>query len=180
MHPGRCADEVEDAIQTACKRFLDRAEGISTPGEVYAWLRTTAHRQLNRRDERSEREITVDPTLEGSLGEAVAADPTPEEEVIADEDEADLVDLERRVIVPLVRVAAAGIDQVATPEQQLLEALEAPVGDQDRPFAHGARVLPAQLDISPEWRYVESLDLEEYLESADIGATMPQGPGGGR
>lgn len=97
MHPRRCADEVEDAIQTACNRFLDRAEGISTPGEAYAWLRTTAHRQLNRRDERCEREVTVDPTWEGSLGEAVATDPTPEEEVIAEEDEGELVELVEEV-----------------------------------------------------------------------------------
>ncbi len=96
-HPGRCANEIEDAIQTACKRFLDKAEGISAPAEVYAWIRTTAHRQLNRRDERCEREIAVDPTLEGGLSEAVAADPTPEEEVIASEEEAELSGLVEEV-----------------------------------------------------------------------------------
>src|SRR5680860_1497572 len=53
-----------------------------------------------------------------------------------------------RIVAPLVRVAAAGIDQVVTREEQLLELLEAPVGDQDRLRAHGAPVLQGPPDIS--------------------------------
>ena len=54
---------------------------------------------------------------------------------------------QRRVVPPLVRVAAPGIDQVAAREEQLLELLEAPVGDQDRSLAHGEVVLHGRADI---------------------------------
>lgn len=29
---------------SACGRFVEHAEGISEPGQIYSWIRTTAHR----------------------------------------------------------------------------------------------------------------------------------------
>jgi hypothetical protein len=47
LHPDSSSVEIEEAIQAACDRFVDRADGISSPGQVYSWIRTTAHRLLN-------------------------------------------------------------------------------------------------------------------------------------
>lgn len=44
---------------------------------------------------------------------------------------------QRWVVAPFVGVAPAGVDQVATREEQLLKLLEASVGDQDWTLAHG-------------------------------------------
>jgi RNA polymerase sigma factor (sigma-70 family) len=100
LHPDASKEEVEDAIQTACDRFVDKAEGISTPGQVYAWIRTTAHRVLNREDDHRQREFPVDPTGV-SLQELAAEEPSPEEETIEHEDEAELVTLVREVSASL-------------------------------------------------------------------------------
>src|SRR6478735_2984818 len=45
-YPDCSRDEIEEAIQYACKSFLDEADGISAPGQVYTWIRTAAHRSL--------------------------------------------------------------------------------------------------------------------------------------
>jgi hypothetical protein len=45
-YPDCSPDAIEEAIQYACKSFLDEAEGITAPGQVYAWIRTAAHRSL--------------------------------------------------------------------------------------------------------------------------------------
>lgn len=99
-HPERSAEEIEEAIQAACKRFVDKAEGISAPGQVYAWLRTTAHRLLNCEAGYAAHELPVDPT-EGALQELAAKEPGPEEELIALEDEADLARLAQEVSASL-------------------------------------------------------------------------------
>lgn len=44
LHPEASTVEIEGAIQTACDRFVDKAEGISEPGQVYAWIRICAGR----------------------------------------------------------------------------------------------------------------------------------------
>lgn len=95
-HPECSTEEVEDAIQTACKRFLEHAEGISEPGQVYTWIRTTAHRVLNRETARHAHELAVDPA-EDHLEELVAEDAGPAEEVISGEDDADLAKLVEEV-----------------------------------------------------------------------------------
>jgi hypothetical protein len=78
-----CSEKrIEEAIQTACDRFVDKAGGISVPGQVYTWLRTTAHRVLSRDEEHHLRELPVDPTHE-SLRDLAAEDPGPVEEAIA-------------------------------------------------------------------------------------------------
>ncbi len=97
LHPHASVEEIEDAIQAACDRFVDKAEGITEPGQVYAWLRTTAHRILNREDDHHEREIAVDPTTETGLQQLAGEQPGPEEETIEHEDEAELVALVREV-----------------------------------------------------------------------------------
>jgi RNA polymerase sigma factor (sigma-70 family) len=89
-------EKIEEAIQTACDLFVDKGEGISAPGQVYAWVRTTAHRLLTREEDQRLRELPVDPTHE-SLQEVAAEEPGPAEEAIAHEDEAELVTLVREV-----------------------------------------------------------------------------------
>jgi RNA polymerase sigma factor (sigma-70 family) len=100
LHPDASAEEIEDAIQTACDRFVDKAEGISAPGQVYTWIRTTAHRVLSREDDHHLRELAVDPTG-ASLQELAAEEPGPEEETIEHEDEDELVTLVREVSASL-------------------------------------------------------------------------------
>lgn len=87
--PDRPAEEVEDAVQTACRCFLDEAEGISAPGQAYAWIRTAAYHALIREAEHRGRVIAVDPSAR-ALEAAVPEEPGPAEELIALEDEADL------------------------------------------------------------------------------------------
>ncbi len=79
LHRDRSADEIEEAVQIACRRFVDRAEGISAPGQVYAWIRTTAHRELNREVAHKVHEIPVDPEGE-AMRDLVTEQPGPEEE----------------------------------------------------------------------------------------------------
>ncbi|HEX4669276.1 MAG TPA: sigma-70 family RNA polymerase sigma factor [Solirubrobacterales bacterium] len=88
-------EEVADAIQTACKRFLEHAEGISEPGQIYSWIRTTAHRVLQREDERHGREEPRK-SIDGLAGLA-AEEPGPAEELISSEDDADLAELVEEV-----------------------------------------------------------------------------------
>jgi hypothetical protein len=77
QHPESSAEEIEEAIQIACKRFVDKAEGISAPGQVYVWIRTTAHRALSREAGYEGHELPVDPTeVEGAdAGAAVRGQP---------------------------------------------------------------------------------------------------------
>lgn len=96
LHRDTPMEKIEEAIQTACDLFVDKGEGILAPGQVYAWVRTTAHRLLNREEDQRIRELPVDPTHE-SLQEVAAEEPGPAEEAIAHEDEAELVALVREV-----------------------------------------------------------------------------------
>jgi RNA polymerase sigma factor (sigma-70 family) len=95
-HPERTREEIDDAIQTACKCFIDETAGITAPGQVYRWIRTVAHRALNREREHLTRQVPVDPSGDGL--DAIAADsPTPEQMVIDREDEIDLATLTETV-----------------------------------------------------------------------------------
>ncbi|HSC20758.1 MAG TPA: sigma-70 family RNA polymerase sigma factor [Solirubrobacterales bacterium] len=89
-------DAIEEAIQYACKSFLDEAENITAPGQVYSWIRTAAHRRLGREAERHHRELAVDPVEDG-LDQLAVAEDSPAEELIALEDDADLELLVREV-----------------------------------------------------------------------------------
>lgn len=95
-HPSRSAEEIEEAVQTACKRFVDKAEGISAPGQVYVWIRTTAHRLLGHKAGFERFEVPVDPSSL-TLRKVVSEEADPEDELISGEDEADLERLAREV-----------------------------------------------------------------------------------
>jgi RNA polymerase sigma factor (sigma-70 family) len=119
QHPESSGEEVEDAVQYACKSFLDEAQGVSDPGQVYAWIRTAAHRALNRTAKHQVREVAVDP-LVGGLDESASEDPTPEEELIAQEDKGEIAALVREVIAELPqrhrRVLALHVAGLKRPE----------------------------------------------------------------
>ncbi len=89
-YPDFSADEIDDAIQYACRSFLDEAEGISEPGQVYSWIRTASSRFLGHEAKRHRREIAVDPRDEEGIGQLVADDGGPAQELIELEDNADL------------------------------------------------------------------------------------------
>ncbi len=88
-YPDVSPDAIEEAVQYACKSFLDEAEGIAAPGQVYAWIRTAAHRSLGREADLHHRELVVDPVGDG-LDAISAEDAGPADELIALEDDADL------------------------------------------------------------------------------------------
>ncbi len=96
QHPECSAEEIDEAIQIACDRFVDKAEGISAPGQVYTWIRTTAHRVLGREAGYQAHERPVDPSG-GALQALVSEEPGPADELIAHEDEVDLARLAEEV-----------------------------------------------------------------------------------
>lgn len=82
-------DEIEEAVQTACRRFLDRAPDVSDPAAVHAYLHTSAYHLLVDELARRERTVVIDPTA-AVVGEVASEDPGPAEELIALEDQAEL------------------------------------------------------------------------------------------
>lgn len=94
--PECSAEQIEEAVQYACKAFLDEAEDVSAPGKVYAWIRTAAFRYLNREADRHRRELAVDP-IQDEIATFAADEPGPAEELIALEDDADLTMLVDKV-----------------------------------------------------------------------------------
>jgi RNA polymerase sigma factor (sigma-70 family) len=100
MHPAQAREEIDDAIQTACGRFIDVTDGIAAPGQVYAWIRITAHRVLSREDDRLARQVPTDPSSE-TLDAIEAPARSPAEQVIDREDESDLTTLARSVAAEL-------------------------------------------------------------------------------
>src|ERR1700709_944985 len=99
-YPDCSVEEIEEAVQYACKSFLDEAKGVSTPGKVYAWIRTAAYRSLGREACRGRRELAVDPAGD-ALAMVAADDLDPAEELISQEDDADLTALVREVAFSL-------------------------------------------------------------------------------
>ena len=97
MEPRANPEEIEDAIQTACKRFLEHAHDISNPGQVYSWLRTTASRILSREAELRHREIAFNPTTDGGVWAIPDDDSGPVEALVELKDDADLEMLVREV-----------------------------------------------------------------------------------
>jgi RNA polymerase sigma factor (sigma-70 family) len=99
-HPECSQDEIDEAVQDACRCFLDEAEGIGDPDQIHVWLRTAAHRILGHEVGRQRREVATDPATETL--ENMAVDHTgPVEELIALEDDAELEALVRIVSVSL-------------------------------------------------------------------------------
>ena len=104
-HRRATPEAIDDAVQTACKRFLEHAEGISSPGQVYSWIRTTASRLLDQEEDRGERELPLDPTGEDRLSRVPDDEPGPAEVLIELEESADLEMLVREVSSALPRRA---------------------------------------------------------------------------
>ncbi|MBS1885664.1 MAG: sigma-70 family RNA polymerase sigma factor [Actinobacteria bacterium] len=82
-------EEIEEAVQTACRRFLDRAPDVSDPAAVHAYLHRSAYNLLVDELARRARTVVIDPTAD-VVEETASADPGPAEELIALEDEAEL------------------------------------------------------------------------------------------
>lgn len=95
-HPRRSPEEVDDAVQDACERLVESDGDFPSPAHIYNWIRITAHRLLNERDERGTREISVDP-VEGVLEQAASSDPDPAEAVLAREETDEMEALVREV-----------------------------------------------------------------------------------
>ncbi len=96
-HPKASPEEIEDAIQTSCKRFLEHAQGISRPGQVYTWLRTTASRILTREAELRHRLVGTNPVVGGGVSMIPDDEADPAKSLIGLEDDADLELLVREV-----------------------------------------------------------------------------------
>jgi RNA polymerase sigma factor (sigma-70 family) len=95
--PHRPDDEIEDAVQTACRCFLDEADGITDPGSAYAWIRTTAYRSMIHELRSQDRGVPLDLT-DGEVGGTVVDDgPGPVEELMGLEDTEELEVLVREV-----------------------------------------------------------------------------------
>lgn len=87
--PRHSEEEIEDAVQTACRCFLD-ADGINDPGSAYAWIRTVAFRSLSHEYRAQGRLVSLQ-SAEGEPGGAVPDKrPGPVEELIDLEDTAEL------------------------------------------------------------------------------------------
>lgn len=99
-HPMSSPEEIEDAIQTACERFLKRAEGITEPGQIYTWIRTTAHRELNRETAHHAHELPADYVAE-EVESVEDEGLDPMEDAISSEDDADLAKLVDEVYTSL-------------------------------------------------------------------------------
>lgn len=126
-YPECSAEEIEEAIQYACKSFLDEAEDISAPGQVYAWIRTAAHRSLGREADRRHREVAVDPAEDGLDGIAAEV-ASPVEELIELEDDADLELLVGEVSASLTerRRDVLALHGAGCPRSQIAERLGLP------------------------------------------------------
>ena len=81
---GATDEEVEDAVQQACMLAASSCRGQSQ-SQVFAWLRTTAGRELARARERRRREVPVDTEALIALP-GVGVAPAPEQELIGHED----------------------------------------------------------------------------------------------
>ncbi|HZE04159.1 MAG TPA: sigma-70 family RNA polymerase sigma factor, partial [Solirubrobacteraceae bacterium] len=100
QHPEASADQIEEAVQVACDRFLEEAEEISAPGQIYTWIRTTAHRELGREAGYQAHERPVDPGA-ATLQALASERPGPDGELIAQEDDADLARLAEEISASL-------------------------------------------------------------------------------
>jgi RNA polymerase sigma factor (sigma-70 family) len=94
--PGATREQVEDSVQQACLLATRSCRGQSE-GEVFAWLRTTARRELARSRKRGLRELAID-TESLSLLPATGVATPPEQVLIERDDDAELERLARAVI----------------------------------------------------------------------------------
>jgi len=87
-HPGCTHEQVEEAVQQACMLASRSCRG-QTEDEVFAWLRTTARRELGRSRQRGRREVPVDTDTLNTLA-GIGAALAPEEELIERDDDVEV------------------------------------------------------------------------------------------
>lgn len=94
--PAATGEQVEEAVQQACLLATRSCRGQSE-GEVFAWVRTTARRELARSRRRAGREV---PTETGvlTLLAGVRVAPAPEQELIDRDDDLEVDRLARAVL----------------------------------------------------------------------------------
>jgi RNA polymerase sigma factor (sigma-70 family) len=102
-HPGVSREEIDEAFQEACLLAGWGCRG-QTEGEVYAWLRTTTHRELGhmrrRSRSRAQRELLVDVTAP-EFGLAAVEERRPEDALFEQEDQAELEQVTHSVLARL-------------------------------------------------------------------------------
>lgn len=89
-------EEVEEAIQEACL-LAERACHGQSEREVFAWLRTTARREVGHIRQRARREVPVD-AAELQVHAAIGLSPAPEQELIDREDDAEVLEVAHAVL----------------------------------------------------------------------------------
>ncbi len=94
--PGATDEQVEEAVQQACLLATRSCRGQSE-AEVFAWLRTTARRELARSQQRGRREVPFETDALSLLPSAGQA-PAPEDELIDLQDDAELERVARAVL----------------------------------------------------------------------------------
>lgn len=97
-HPEFTVDEIDDAIQTACNYAAEGGIDGVAEGEVYTWLRITAHRWL-KRELANRRELPVAP--DAAVLDAHRQAPSAEQRAIELEDLRDGTVLVERVVTKL-------------------------------------------------------------------------------
>jgi len=96
-HPGATRDEVDEAFQDACVLANRSCRGQSE-GEVYTWLRTTTSRELGHLRKRESRRSQLEVLVDVSTLDRSSAEPTPEQQLIEREDQADVERVTRAVL----------------------------------------------------------------------------------
>jgi RNA polymerase sigma factor (sigma-70 family) len=83
-------DDVEDAVQAACQKLLadPHAVAFTEPARVYAWLRTSAFRELVHELEGQNRTVAADPT--GSTLNEASDESSPAVELMEIEEQEEL------------------------------------------------------------------------------------------
>lgn len=87
-NPSATPELVDEAFQIACIRAEHSCHG-QTEGEVYVWLRTTAHREIGHLRKRAENEVPVD-TFGAGFDPLDPEERTVVDELIDREDEAEI------------------------------------------------------------------------------------------
>ena len=95
-NPGTTSDQIDEAFQEACARAERSCIG-QTEGEVYVWLRTTAHREVGRLRRRAGREVLLD-VGDSELAAVRCPEPDPVDDLIEREDHEELERLARVIL----------------------------------------------------------------------------------
>ena len=126
-NPSATPELIDEAFQVACIRANTACHG-QTEGEVYVWLRTTAHREIAHLRASTEHEVPVD-TWGSGFDPADPGTPAPVDVLIDREDEAEIR-----------RVTHAILDQLSERQREIVAL-----------HSHGRsrREIADHLDLSP-------------------------------